>query len=89
MDRGGRKLAVATQGPGSVLGEMSMLTGRARSATVTALTDGEALRIRRETVAKAVEEHPRLSSLFYRNLARILAERLRVASFWINASPPL
>ena len=49
---------VARLGPGDVLGEMSLLTGEARSATVTALTDCDLLEIDDEGFRSVVMENP-------------------------------
>jgi small-conductance mechanosensitive channel/CRP-like cAMP-binding protein len=49
---------VARLGAGDILGEMSLLTGEARTATVTALTDCELLEIDAEGFRTVVAAHP-------------------------------
>ena len=85
----GRQFPVATLGPGSLTGEMSQLTGRPRSATLTMLTEGKVVRIPKAAVERLAGERPAAAALLYRNLARILADRVRVTTYWLTASPPL
>jgi len=49
---------VATIGPGDYFGEMSLLTGEPRTATVTAVEDCELLEIGAEDVRRLVLSHP-------------------------------
>ncbi|MGE0392325.1 MAG: cyclic nucleotide-binding domain-containing protein [Vicinamibacterales bacterium] len=88
-ERDGRKMPIATLGPGSLTGEMSMLTGRPRSATLTMLTGGEVLRLPADVIRQISDERPQAAIVIFRNLARILAERVRVTSYWLTESPPL
>lgn len=85
----GRQVPVATLGPGSLTGEMSQLTGRPRSATLTMLTEGKVVRIPKAAVERLAGERPAAAALLYRNVARILADRVRVTTYWLTASPPL
>lgn len=68
---GGERL-VTRLGAGSVVGEMSLLTGRPVSATVRAATDLYALRLDLDEFWAAEALHPRL----LRNVAAIVAGRL-------------
>jgi CRP-like cAMP-binding protein len=83
-EKDGRKLPIATLGPGCLTGEMSMLTGRPRSATLTMLTSGEVLRLSRDVIDRLTHERPQAAIVLLRNLARILAERVRVTSYWLT-----
>jgi hypothetical protein len=84
----GRQVPIATLGPGSLTGEMSQLTGRPRSATLTMLTAGKVVRIPKAAVDRLAGERPSAAALLYRNVARILADRVRVTTYWLTASPP-
>jgi len=64
---------LATLGPGDWFGEMSVLLGEPRSATVVALTDGRARRLTREAFDQAVADDPDKAH----DLMRQLAARLR------------
>lgn len=68
---GGERRLVATLGPGSVFGEMGMMTGAPRSATVIAHTDAECYRIDKASFASILAARPALAD----ELARIMSER--------------
>ena len=59
--------------PGQFFGEMSLLTGDPRSATVTTETEATLYEIRREDLAPMLQERPELAE----SLSRALAERRR------------
>ncbi len=71
--RGSRKLA--TLGPGDVVGELSLIDGEPRSATVRALTDMEVLEISAEDLHRLLRKAPSVT----RKLLEALSERLRDA----------
>lgn len=52
---------VAQLGPGSVFGEMALLTGEARTADVVALTDVTAVEIAKDALAPVLQDHPELA----------------------------
>lgn len=81
--RDGRPLAVSTLGPGDLVGEISMLLDTGHTADVLALTAGYAFRLPYDVFSGAA------GLRMYRNLAVILAERLRLTSRWITERPPL
>lgn len=64
----------------SVLGELSFFDGYPRSATLQAVTDVEVVRIDLATFDRLHEHEPAIANLMLRDLARILALRLRLAS---------
>jgi CRP-like cAMP-binding protein len=63
--------------PGQVVGELAFIDGARRSTWVIALDSGEALRIAWNDFSRLVEEDVRIGCQFYRNVALLLAERLR------------
>lgn len=65
----GTDVSVARMQAGDYFGEMSLLTGEPRTATIRALTDGGAYRISREAIAPVLESDPVLMNLLSRNLA--------------------
>ncbi|HVT21029.1 MAG TPA: cyclic nucleotide-binding domain-containing protein [Mycobacteriales bacterium] len=71
VDRGGT--VVTTVGPGDFIGEMSLLDGGPRSATVTAKTEVKALVLPTREFWQVLDEVPALAH----RLLRTLAERLR------------
>jgi small-conductance mechanosensitive channel len=68
---GGVRRFVATLGPGAVFGEMGMMTGAPRSATVIARSDAECYRIDKASFATILAARPALAD----ELAQIMSER--------------
>jgi CRP-like cAMP-binding protein len=64
----------------SVLGELAFFDARPRSATLDALTDVEVVRLDVAAFDRLLEHAPDLAHTMLRDLARILALRLRIAS---------
>ena len=64
----------------SVLGELAFFDGRPRSATLDAVTDVEVVRLDTGAFDSLLEHEPELAHAMLRDLARILALRLRMAS---------
>jgi CRP-like cAMP-binding protein len=71
LDPAGESREVAASATGDVVGEMSLMTGAARSATVTALTRLRALEITKDDIEGLLEKAPGLAERF----SRILAQR--------------
>jgi CRP-like cAMP-binding protein len=71
VTRDGKRLA--RLGPGDVVGELSLIDGEPRSATVTALSDLEVLELDRRDLAKLLRKVP----LVVRKLLESMAQRLR------------
>ncbi len=65
---------VAKLGAATVFGEMSLLTGARRSATVVAETDVECFRLEKAAFQKVIERRPELVAHFADMLARRTAE---------------
>jgi CRP/FNR family cyclic AMP-dependent transcriptional regulator len=62
---------------GTVFGEVAFLDGSPRSATVRAVTDGEALRLSFEGFEMLAARHSELGRAILLDLGRIVAARLR------------
>ena len=69
--RSGKRLA--TLGPGDVVGEMSLIDGKPRSATVKALTDLQVLEIDGRDLRRLMKRAPSV----VRKLMESMSERLR------------
>jgi NTE family protein len=67
----GRTLAEA--GPGDLVGEISLLTGEARTATVVAMRDSEAVELRADVFADVLDRYPEC----YQVVSQQLVQRLR------------
>ena len=64
----------------SVVGELAFFDGRPRSATLDAVTDVEVVRLDEAGFERLAAAEPELAHAMLRDLARILALRLRMAS---------
>lgn len=68
--RGDQATPVAKLGPGECFGEMSLLAGEPRNATVVALTEVEAVEIAKPAFAALVRAHPEMVERLSELLAR-------------------
>lgn len=71
VQRNGTARHIASLGPGDCFGEMSLLTGEHRTATVLAHTDCEVVEIAKPVLARSLKEHPELLA----QLSGLLAKR--------------
>ncbi len=79
-DGSGRQQALASLGPGHTLGEMALVDGSPRSATVVAADDLLLLSLSRAGLDRLCEERPKLAVKVVRKLAVFLSQRLRQTS---------
>lgn len=73
----GKKITVANLGPGRSLGEMSLLDGKTRSATVKASSKLSLIVLKREEFNLLLEEHPGTGSRVVIGIAVLLSRSLR------------
>jgi hypothetical protein len=73
----GRETVLAELTPGAVFGEMALVTREVRSASVVAATDAEVLRLDFAALERIRRRFPYTGAKLFRNLARVLADRLR------------
>ena len=76
---GGEDEPVATLGPGDIFGEMSLLTGARRSATVTALEPVRTIEVNKQALAHVLKQSPTLVARFVDMLTRRQRELDRLA----------
>ncbi|HVK33225.1 MAG TPA: SulP family inorganic anion transporter [Burkholderiaceae bacterium] len=82
-----RRQRFVSLSPGTLFGEMAMLDGAGRTADAIADTDCELMQLGTEALQQIEAAHPEIAAALYRNMARYLAERLRVASLaWTAAA---
>jgi CRP/FNR family transcriptional regulator, cyclic AMP receptor protein len=79
---GGGERILAVLGPGSVVGELSMIDGAPRSASVIALRDSKLSFVSRASFQAFGESRPEL----YRYLTTLLARRLRLTNDTVAAT---
>ena len=72
----GRAITLANLGPGDIFGELAMLDGEVRSASVEALGDGELLALPAVDVRALLARHPAITV----KLVQALVRRLRLAN---------
>lgn len=72
--RNGREITLDYADPGSVLGEIAVLDGGERTASVIALSDGRYLRLTRAAFEAFVERQPGMAWRLMRELARRLRQ---------------
>ena len=82
----GRNVRLAGLGPGEFFGEMSLLTGASRSATVTATVETRVLEITKSSFGHLLEARPGMLDTLGVPLANRLAERARLIQS--GAQPP-
>jgi CRP-like cAMP-binding protein len=68
---------LAAFGPGSVIGEMALLDGEARSATVVSKGAARVAVLRGDDIRSAMETDPIAAQAILENLAKVLCRRLR------------
>jgi CRP/FNR family transcriptional regulator, cyclic AMP receptor protein len=70
----GEERIISLLGPDAIVGELSMIDGRPRSASVVAIADCSLSFVSRAKFQKYTEAHPELTSYLVRTLARRLRE---------------
>jgi len=68
--KGGKEIVLANLAPGAFFGEVSIITGEPRTATVSAITDGEAVRFDKAQVSKVLKTYPRVAEILKKIVAR-------------------
>mgnify|MGYP001772944763 CR=1 FL=1 len=81
LDETGKEVILSILGPGEVFGEMSLLDGMKRSATVSSLTDTEVFIIYRDDFLNLLNQHPQIAI----SLLKELTQRLRKADMQIKS----
>lgn len=67
-------------GPGDVIGEMGFIDHSRRSAGARTAEACELLELSHDAFRKVLEHHPAIAAAFYKSLAAIVAERLRMTN---------
>ena len=83
----GDVVSLAIRGPGEIFGELAIVTGAERSATVTALEPGETLVLRGSELRRLARAHASVDEVLVRVLAEhvaLLSERL-VEAYTVDA----
>ena len=83
----GDVVALAIRGPGETFGELAVVTGTERSATVSALEPGETLVLRGSELRRLARDHATIGEVLVRVLAEhvaLLSERL-VEAYTVDA----
>lgn len=78
---------LARFGPGSVLGEVALLDGETRSATVVAVGQTKVAILRAEDIRSIMDTDPQAARIILGNLAKVLCRRLRTMNAQAEATP--
>lgn len=70
---------LGTLGPGETVGELGVLDGEPRSATITAVEDTETLELDKSAIGDAIVEHPEIAEALLRTLSARLRSDAEVA----------
>jgi hypothetical protein len=76
VHHGAGEPVIRTVGRGDVIGEMAVVRDRPRSADVVAVQPTEYLVLDRGVLDRLQRRHPRIAAAVFRNLSRILSDRL-------------
>lgn len=79
---------IAEFGPGSIIGEISLIDEQPRSATVTAVGDVKAAVIPSEVIRGMMETDPATAVVIVTNICQVLCRRLRTMNVHIDALLP-
>ena len=82
-------VTLSVLGPGSLIGEMALVDGEARSATCTASTDVSCAVLTRDALVALIAEQPATGAKLMTAIALRLAERLREASIKLQVHAKL
>ncbi len=61
-------------GPGSLMGELSLITANKRSGDATVIRDCEILIVHRETVLRTLNEFPELATTLFKRISRSVSD---------------
>jgi len=78
--RGDVDRSLAAFGPGDVIGEVSFIDGARRSATARTTESSSFLVLARQGFARVQKERPDIAATVFRNMAAIVAARLRTTN---------
>lgn len=79
-DQQGKSVHLAVLKKGDSVGEMSIIDGRTRSATIRSRTIGSLIILKRSNFDELVDGHPEIGIKILKGLSRILSEKLRKTS---------
>jgi CRP/FNR family cyclic AMP-dependent transcriptional regulator len=74
MGEDGKEIVFRERGPGSYLGELALLAGGKRTASVETLEDSEFLVLTQDSFNRIMAEHPSIAQTLLRDLARRTCE---------------
>lgn len=79
-DEHGHGVPIGVLSAGSIIGEMALLDGAPRSATVIAASAVQAAGLSRKGLARLIDEHPQAAARLLVGLASRISDRLRALS---------
>jgi CRP/FNR family transcriptional regulator, cyclic AMP receptor protein len=73
-------MVITTLGAGALIGELGLIDGQPRSATVRAITEVDMAVLEREALSKMMKEQPSIACLLLARMLADVSQRLRVAN---------
>jgi SulP family sulfate permease len=80
---GGRQKRVQTLFPGAVFGEMALMDGESRAASVVVVEEVDCLKLSSEDFAVLMADHPQIALKLFTKIGILFARRLRAANMMI------
>ncbi len=77
----GKTIDIGMLSEGDVFGEIAFLTGRPRTASVTASTDSEVIEIKEEVLQELIRKHPEINNIlrtFYESRVHDTVQKIKV-----------
>jgi CRP-like cAMP-binding protein len=68
-DRGETRIPAGEAGPGSILGELALISGGKRMTTAAAATDVEVIRLNRSLFRRILEEYPEVAARLHARIS--------------------
>ncbi len=80
MNRRSDSMVITTLGPGALIGEMGLIDGQPRSATVRAATEIDMAVLEREALTRMMKEQPKIACLLLARMLADVSQRLRATN---------
>jgi CRP-like cAMP-binding protein len=86
LQRAGRAIRLSTISPGVIFGEMALLDNKPRSARAVVDSAGIIHALSRANIAILQDKHPQIAARLMHNIAREIAQRLRMTNAIVLSS---
>ncbi len=80
LNRKTDSMVISTLGPGALMGEMGLIDGQPRSATIRAVSEVDMAVLEREALARMIKEQPNVACLLLARMLADVSQRLRTTN---------